>query len=160
MHTMPLRAGCRRRSRAVPALRGFTLIEVMIVVAVMAILAAVAYPSYMEYVRRAHRADARAALHKASQWMERVATANGNYPVTTDATQKTAILGLQSQLSTPRYTIAIASTDLATYVATATPQGVQQQDRCGTLSLDQAGQRDVKNLPSGSSANAAECWSR
>lgn len=46
---------------------GFTLIELMIVVAIVGILSAVAYPSYTEYVRRGHRADARAGLLQAQQ---------------------------------------------------------------------------------------------
>lgn len=50
--------------------QGFTLIELMIVVAVIGILGAIAYPSYTEYVRRGHRADARAGLLQAQQWME------------------------------------------------------------------------------------------
>ena len=54
---------------------GFTLIELMIVVAIVGILSAVAYPSYTEYVRRGHRADARAGLLQAQQWLERAATA-------------------------------------------------------------------------------------
>ena len=49
--------------------RGFTLIEVMIVVAVVSILTAIAMPSYNEYIRRGHRADARAGLLQAAQWM-------------------------------------------------------------------------------------------
>ena len=60
--------------------QGFTLIELMIVVAVIGILGAIAYPSYTEYVRRGHRADARAGLLQAQQWMERAATATGVYP--------------------------------------------------------------------------------
>ena len=45
--------------------QGFTLIELMIVVAVVAILSSIAYPSYTEYVRRGHRAEARAGLLQA-----------------------------------------------------------------------------------------------
>ena len=59
---------------------GFTLIEVMIVVAIVAILSAVALPSYSEYIRRGHRAEARASLLQAQQYMERAATATGLYP--------------------------------------------------------------------------------
>ena len=54
--------------------QGFTLIELMIVVAIVGILSAIAYPSYAEYVRRGHRADARAGLLQAQQWLERAST--------------------------------------------------------------------------------------
>ena len=57
--------------------KGFTLIEVMIVVAIIGILSAIAYPSYTEYIARGHRADARAGLLQAQQWLERAATATG-----------------------------------------------------------------------------------
>lgn len=60
--------------------QGFTLIEVMITVAIIGIVSAIAYPSYTEYIRRGHRADARAGLLQAAQWMERAATATGSYP--------------------------------------------------------------------------------
>ena len=61
--------------------QGFTLIEMMIVVAVIGILSAIAYPNYTEYVRRGHRAEARAGLLQAAQWLERAATATGTYPL-------------------------------------------------------------------------------
>ncbi|MDV7393712.1 type IV pilin protein, partial [Arthrospira platensis SPKY1] len=58
---------------------GFTLIEVMIVVAIIAILAAIAYPSYQEQVRKSRRADAKVSLLDAVQRQERFFTVNNQY---------------------------------------------------------------------------------
>lgn len=59
--------------------KGFTLIELMIVVAIVGIIAAIAYPSYVEYVERARRSDAQGALMGLASAMERHRTANGSY---------------------------------------------------------------------------------
>jgi type IV pilus assembly protein PilE len=59
--------------------RGFTLIEVMIVVAVIGILAAIAYPSYQTQVAKGKRAEGRAALTQLLQDQERFLTQNNTY---------------------------------------------------------------------------------
>jgi type IV pilus assembly protein PilE len=60
-------------------IRGFTLIELMIVVAIVAILGAVAYPAYLDSVRKGKRAEGRAALMEMLQQQERYMTQNNTY---------------------------------------------------------------------------------
>lgn len=105
---------------------GFTLIELMVVVAIIGILASVAYPAYIEHIRKARRADAQAALTQAAQFMER------NYSLA----QKYSGVSLPSSISAPKYAISFsAQTDTA-----FTLQAVPDDDpKCGTLTLDNAG---------------------
>lgn len=137
------------------AQRGFTLIEVMIVVAVVSILTAIAIPSYSEYVRRGHRADARAGLLQAQQWLERAATATGVYPTTLPATLTWA------GDTTKRYTIGFVAgnTNAAfTLVATRKADGPQATDKCGDFTLTNTGVRGANNLSGG--ATAVDCWNK
>ncbi|MCM5679661.1 type IV pilin protein [Schlegelella sp. S2-27] len=147
----------RQEFRQQKASAGFTLIEVMIVVAIVGILAAIAYPSYTEFVRRGQRAEARTVLLEAAQFMQRFYAANDRYDQTRDGTAVELPGSLQASPAegTPRYTIELADGLSATgYTLQAVPAGSMVGDRCGTLTLNNRGQRNVD----GASATAAECW--
>lgn len=139
--------------------RGFTLIEMMIVVAVVAILTSVALPSYQEYLRRAARSEAKAGLLQAAQWMERAATVSGVYPNVTDNGANFFPDGLR-KVESNRYTISLpaATSTNRAFVLNATPQNSQANDKCGTFTLAQNGERGNTNLTSG--MTTAECWNR
>ncbi len=137
------------------AQRGFTLIEVMIVVAIVGILSAIAYPSYAEYIRRGHRADARAGLLQAQQYLERASTATGIYPTALPANLTWAAD------TTKRYTIGFqaGNTNAAfTLVATRKAGGPQATDRCGDFTITNTGVRSAVNYTSGTSVT--ECWNK
>lgn len=135
--------------------KGFTLIELMIVVAIVGILAAVAYPSYAEYIRRGHRADARAGLLQAQQWLERAATASGQYPLALPATLT------WSTDTTKRYTIGFKgapTTSTFTLIATRNAGGPQADDRCGDFTVTNTGLRGADNLGTGTTVE--QCWGK
>lgn len=132
---------------------GFSLTELLIVLAVLALLASLAWPGYQAALQRARRSDAREALLRGAQWLERVASIHGQYP-------EVAVYPAHLSLSgAGHYRIRyVPSADLAAYTLTAQRQGVQASDRCGDFVLDQAGQRSVLNPAAGSLPT--ECWQR
>lgn len=114
---------------------GFTLIEVMVVVAIVGILAAIAVPNYQDYVRTSRRADAINALGTASVLQERYRLNNSGYGTLAQA-------GIAGTSPDGYYTITVPSNSASAYslVATPTSKGGQNLDTtCASISVDQAG---------------------
>jgi len=133
--------------------RGFTLIELMIVVAVVAILAMIAYPSYNDYVMRSRRTDAKSALTTAAQAMEKFYTERMTYNGAVIGTVAPAVSegGFYTITfdSSPGSGTACSGTTDTNPSATppafrlcATPTGRQATDSCGVFSLSSTGAKE------------------
>lgn len=142
----------RRASRRNAHAQGFTLIELMIVVAVIAILATIAYPSYREHVVKSRRAAAQSCLQEAAQFMERYYTTNLKYVDASNNPPALPNMQCRTDLSN-FYNIRVAAADAKSYRLEAAPEGGQQDPKCGTLSVTQTGVKGATG-----SAGVAQCW--
>jgi type IV pilus assembly protein PilE len=133
-----------RFSAAAPASRrlsrGFTLIELMIVVAVVAILAAIALPNFNDSVRKSRRGQAKADMVELAQIYERFHTDNNTY---VGASAKPGFPTQSPKTGTARYSLSAPAPveTQSTFVITATPLDAQTKDACGTMTIDQAGRK-------------------
>ena len=139
--------------------RGFSLIELMIVVAIIGIISAVAYPSYTAYATEARRTDAQAVLMEASQFMERFYTENNRYDVDTGGTAVARPVGLREaprDTGAKAYDITVAAA-AATYTLTATPKNVQAGD--GFVQLTNTFAKGWDRDNNGALSTAEQSWS-
>ena len=127
--------------------KGFTLVELMIVIAIIGILASIAYPSYQNYVMKSRRSDAQTGLSQLAQALERFYGVRYTYIGTGDSgggTTGAPISGVFSHTSTPfegsntHYNLTLTAS-ATSYTVTATPAGNQASDSCGTLTLAKTG---------------------
>lgn len=136
--------------------KGFTLIELMIVVAIIAILASVAYPAYQEFVKRSRRVEGQTLLSDAAARQERWRAQNGSYMTSYAATDIAKLkLPYGSQSEHGYYTLTISG-DAASYTLTAVRAGIQASDsKCGDFTLNSAGS---KGMAAGTPGTVADCW--
>lgn len=133
---------------------GFTLIELMIVVAIVGVLAAVAYPNYREYVMKGNRSDAKASLTRSAQELTRCFTSFNRYDHDDCAE---AALYDAAYVSTEGYYALTAVINPTTFVLTATAAGTQLADtNCTTFTLSNTGARTAATSTSADST--ARCW--
>ena len=131
--------------------RGFTLIELMVTVGIVAILATIAYTSYSSFTIKSRRAAAATCLQERAQFLERFYTTNLSYLGPAGAAP--AIAQCSPEIA-DFYQVgyAVAST-ARTYQLQAVPQDNQPDERCGTLTLDSAGQRGESGT-----GTVDDCW--
>jgi type IV pilus assembly protein PilE len=133
---------------------GFTLIELMIVVAAVAILAAVAVPSYQDYVRRGRRADAQSFLQEVAARQQHFMVDRRAYSASVIDAPSAGGLGLSAPTAvSPFYNINLVTDNAArppTFSVSAAPIGTQSKEKCGTLTVNARG---IK-----SASGAGKCW--
>lgn len=142
--------------------RGFTLIEVLIVVAIVGILAKLAYPSYMENITQGKRADAKAALVSFANAMEMWKMQNNNSYLKAAAagadTGAPTVFSTYSPISGPAtskvYDLEITAATATTYTLSAKLVSGQTDATCGNLTMDNLGATTASN----DSAKTKGCW--
>lgn len=128
--------------------RGFTLIEIMIVIAIIGIVITIGYPSLTEYVKKGRRAEVAGLLSEQAQILERFYSRTSLY---------TGATGLSA--GNDYYTITPTLAD-QTFLLTATRKAgsAMAGDKCGDFTLTNTGVRSMVNATSG--LTTKDCWGR
>jgi type IV pilus assembly protein PilE len=126
--------------------RGFTLIEIMIVVAILAILTAIAYPTYIDYVRKTKRAEVKAELLDLASKLQRYKIAHFSFLQINGEPIGLENIGEVADLKFPRsgpalYQIELSDVTANTWILSASPIDNTSQQLDGGLSLNHRGEK-------------------
>lgn len=146
--------------------QGFSLLELMIVVAIIGILASVVYPSYQDSLRKSRRAETQGALVALGNAMERVYTQNNTYQpggnAPTLGSGATDIFPSQAPLdgTTKYYNLSISAITATSYTVRAQPISGTSQDTDGRLELDHTGAKRWDKDNDGSFSPSENNWNK
>ncbi|KAA0985606.1 prepilin-type N-terminal cleavage/methylation domain-containing protein [Pseudomonas sp. ANT_J12] len=126
--------------------RGFTLIEIMIVIAIIGIIITIGYPSFTEYMKKGRRAEVTGLLSEQAQILERFYSKSNVY---------TGATGLSA--GNDFYTITPTLTDQAFTLTAVRKSGTSMAtDKCGDFTITNTGVRSMLNA----TATTKDCWGR
>lgn len=143
--------------------RGFTLIELMVVVVIVGVISAIAFPSYVEYVRKSKRAEVRSALLENAQYMERFFTENSSYlksPSGASPVLPNTVIPRGATGADINYNIAFGAApalSVSAYILEATPANTMAIDPCAGFTLNNLGQKGSKGTL-GTGKTTEICW--
>ena len=128
--------------------RGFTLIEILIVIAIIGIIITIGYPSLTEYVNKGRRAEVAGLLSEQAQILERFYSRNTTY---------SNAVGLSA--GNEYYTI-IPTLTAQNFLLTATRRAdkAMASDKCGDFTITNTGVRGIPNAAAG--LTTKDCWGR
>jgi type IV pilus assembly protein PilE len=116
--------------------KGFTLIELMVVVAIIGIIAAVAYPSYTGYISNTYHAQASADLRLCALALDRYFSNDFTYLAADTNNVCTLLSPGNAEAGSQKYNITYVTLTANNYVVKATPVGGSCGGKCIQLSAD------------------------